>query len=52
MGVGGIRGAHLTHLSEGDGGDAGEQYQELRGVMLECEVAVHRDLDVVKSARP
>lgn len=29
--------------------EAGEQYQELRGVMLECEVAVHRDLDVVKA---
>ena len=29
--------------------EAGEQYQELRGVMFECEVAVHRDLDVVKA---
>lgn len=29
--------------------EAGEQYQELRGVMLECQVAVHRDLDVVKA---
>ncbi|MGA2455096.1 MAG: pyridoxamine 5'-phosphate oxidase family protein [Solirubrobacteraceae bacterium] len=29
--------------------EAGEQYQELRGVMLECEVAVHRDLEVVKA---
>jgi len=29
--------------------EAGEQYQELRGVMLECEVIVHRDLDVVKA---
>jgi nitroimidazol reductase NimA-like FMN-containing flavoprotein (pyridoxamine 5'-phosphate oxidase superfamily) len=29
--------------------EAGEQYQELRGVMLECEVVVHRDLDVVKA---
>jgi len=29
--------------------EAGEQYQELRGVMLECEVAVHHDLDVVKA---
>ncbi|MBA3807322.1 MAG: pyridoxamine 5'-phosphate oxidase family protein [Solirubrobacterales bacterium] len=29
--------------------EAGEQYQELRGVMLECQVAVHRDLDVVKT---
>ena len=27
--------------------EAGEEYQELRGVMLECEVRVHRDLDVV-----
>jgi hypothetical protein len=25
----------------------GEQYQELRGVMLECEVAIHRDVTVV-----
>ncbi len=29
--------------------EAGEQYQELCGVMLECQVAVHRDLDVVKT---
>ncbi len=29
--------------------EAGDLYQELRGVMLECEVAVHRDLDVVKA---
>jgi hypothetical protein len=29
--------------------EAGELYQELRGVMLECEVAVHRDLEVVKA---
>ncbi len=29
--------------------EAGEQYQELRGVMLECEVAVHDDLEVVKA---
>ena len=29
--------------------EAGEQYQELRGLMLECEVVVHRDLDVVKA---
>jgi hypothetical protein len=28
--------------------EAGEEYQELRGVMLECEVLVHRDLDLVK----
>jgi hypothetical protein len=29
--------------------EAGELYQELRGVMLECEVAIHRDLEVVKA---
>ncbi len=29
--------------------EAGELYQELRGVMLECEVAIHRDLDIVKA---
>jgi hypothetical protein len=29
--------------------EAGEEYQELRGVMLECEARVHRDLDVVKA---
>ena len=27
--------------------EAGELYQELRGVMLECEVAIHRDRDAV-----
>jgi hypothetical protein len=27
--------------------EAGEQYQELRGVMLECEVAIHRELHTV-----
>jgi hypothetical protein len=27
--------------------EAGEQYQELRGVMLECEVLLHRDPEVV-----
>jgi Pyridoxamine 5'-phosphate oxidase len=27
--------------------EAGEAYEELRGVMLECEVIIHRDLDVV-----
>jgi Pyridoxamine 5'-phosphate oxidase len=27
--------------------EAGELYQELRGVMLECEVTVHRKLDTV-----
>ncbi len=29
--------------------EAGEQYQELRGVMLECDVVIHRDLDSVKA---
>ena len=29
--------------------EAGEQYQELRGLMLECDVRVHRDHDVVKT---
>ncbi len=29
--------------------EAGEQYQELRGVMLECEAAIHRDLEIVKA---
>jgi len=29
--------------------EAGEQYQELRGVMLECDVVVHRDVEVVKA---
>jgi hypothetical protein len=29
--------------------EAGELYQELRGVMLECEVAIHRDLEIVKA---
>lgn len=28
--------------------EKGELYQELRGVMLECEVRIHRELDVVK----
>jgi hypothetical protein len=27
--------------------EAGEEYFELRGAMLECEVVVHRDLDTV-----
>jgi len=27
--------------------EAGELYQELRGVMLECEVRIHRELDAV-----
>jgi Pyridoxamine 5'-phosphate oxidase len=29
--------------------EAGEQYQELRGVMLECDVVIHRELDTVKA---
>jgi hypothetical protein len=29
--------------------EAGEQYQELRGVMLECEVRIHRDLETVSA---
>jgi hypothetical protein len=29
--------------------EAGEQYHELRGVMLECEVRLRRDLDLVKT---
>jgi len=29
--------------------EAGEEYHLLRGVMLECEVVVHRDFDVVKA---
>jgi hypothetical protein len=29
--------------------EAGELYQELRGVMLECEVAIHRDTEIVKA---
>lgn len=29
--------------------EAGEEYQELRGVMLECEVRVHSELEVVKA---
>jgi hypothetical protein len=28
--------------------EAGEQYEELRGVMIESEVIVHRDIDTVK----
>jgi Pyridoxamine 5'-phosphate oxidase len=27
----------------------GELYHELRGVMLECEVAIHRDMEIVKA---
>ncbi len=29
--------------------ETGELYQELRGVMLECEVAIHRDVEIVKA---
>jgi hypothetical protein len=29
--------------------EAGELYHELRGVMLECEVAIHRDIEIVKA---
>jgi general stress protein 26 len=29
--------------------EAAESYEELRGVMLECDVRVHRDQDVVKA---
>jgi nitroimidazol reductase NimA-like FMN-containing flavoprotein (pyridoxamine 5'-phosphate oxidase superfamily) len=29
--------------------EAGESYEQLRGVMIECEVLVHRDLEVVKA---
>ncbi len=28
--------------------ETGEQYQELRGVMIECEILVHRDIELVK----
>ena len=31
--------------------EAGEQYEELRGVMLECEVVIHRDRDGVRARR-
>jgi hypothetical protein len=27
--------------------EAGEQYQDLRGVMLECDVVIHRDVETV-----
>lgn len=27
--------------------ESGEEYQELRGVMLECETVIHRDVEVV-----
>lgn len=29
--------------------EAGEQYQELRGVMLECEPIVYEDIEIVKA---
>jgi len=29
--------------------EAGEEYQLLRGVMFECEAAIHRDTDVVQA---
>jgi hypothetical protein len=29
--------------------ETGELYQELRGVMMECDVHIHRDLEVVKA---
>jgi nitroimidazol reductase NimA-like FMN-containing flavoprotein (pyridoxamine 5'-phosphate oxidase superfamily) len=29
--------------------EAGESYEQLRGVMLECDVLVHRELEVVKA---
>jgi len=29
--------------------EAGEEYQELRGVMFECDVVVHRDVESVKA---
>ncbi len=29
--------------------ETGEQYQELRGVMLECEAVIHRDLETVSA---
>jgi Pyridoxamine 5'-phosphate oxidase len=29
--------------------ETGELYQDLRGVMLECEVAIHRDTEIVKA---
>jgi hypothetical protein len=29
--------------------EAGEAYEDLRGVMLECDVIIHRDLDAVAS---
>ncbi len=29
--------------------EAGERYEQLRGVMVKCEVALHRDVDVVRA---
>jgi hypothetical protein len=29
--------------------EAGESYEELRGVMIECEVRIHRDHDLVRA---
>jgi general stress protein 26 len=29
--------------------EAGASYEELRGVMLECDVAVHRDVDAIRA---
>src|SRR6185437_8541742 len=29
--------------------EAGESYEQLRGVMIECEVAIHRELEVVRA---
>ena len=29
--------------------EAGEQYQELRGAMLECDVVVHREIEAVRA---
>ena len=29
--------------------EAGEEYQELRGVMVECDVVIHRELEVVRA---
>jgi hypothetical protein len=36
------RDAHVTLQVE-----AGEEYQQLRGVMLECDVVIHRDIETV-----
>ena len=30
--------------------ETGEQYQELRGVMFECDTVIHRDIDTVLGA--